>query len=93
MKGTDTAVANARHADALHKTSEALNRVRTGIQSKVTMDFITGDVRIALHYLGEITGKITTDDLLENIFSNFVMESKSRILFNQASRIKIESSH
>lgn len=71
LKGTDTAVANARHADALHKTAEALNRVRTGIQSKVTMDFITGDVRIALHYLGEITGKITTDDLLENIFSKF----------------------
>lgn len=71
LKGTDTAVANARHADALHKTAEALYRVRTGIQSKVTMDFITGDVRIALHYLGEITGKITTDDLLENIFSKF----------------------
>ena len=71
LKGTDTTISNIRHADALRKTAEALERVHEGLSNKVTNDFIAGDLRIALHYLGEITGQISTDDLLENIFSKF----------------------
>ena len=42
-----------------------------GIDNQVTNDFVAMDIRQALHYLGEITGEITTDDLLANIFSKF----------------------
>ncbi|TAH41620.1 MAG: tRNA uridine-5-carboxymethylaminomethyl(34) synthesis GTPase MnmE [Bacteroidetes bacterium] len=71
LEGKDTVVTNVRHADALRKTAEALGRVHTGLSSNVTNDFIAGDLRHALHYLGEITGQISSDDLLANIFSKF----------------------
>jgi tRNA modification GTPase len=63
-------VTNIRHLEALQKTEEALIRVLGGIDS-VTSDFLSMDIKQALHYLGEITGAVTTDDLLENIFSKF----------------------
>lgn len=71
LEGKDTVVTNVRHADALRKTAEALSRVHTGLSNNVTNDFIAGDLRHALHYLGEITGQISSDDLLANIFSKF----------------------
>lgn len=67
----NTIVTNARHAQELRETSEALTRVYTGLEQKVTNDFIAGDLRMALHHLGMITGEISTDDLLDNIFSKF----------------------
>lgn len=67
----NTIVINARHAQELRETSEALTRVYTGLEQKVTNDFIAGDLRMALHHLGMITGEISTDDLLDNIFSKF----------------------
>ncbi|MBY0436308.1 MAG: 50S ribosome-binding GTPase, partial [Cyclobacteriaceae bacterium] len=67
----DVVVTNLRHYEALIQTNEALSRVLRGMDKGVTGDFLAMDVRQALHYLGEITGEITTDDLLENIFSKF----------------------
>jgi tRNA modification GTPase len=67
----DVLVTNIRHVEALQKTEEALARVRYGIDNPVTSDFLAMDIRQALHHLGEITGSVTTDDLLENIFSKF----------------------
>ncbi len=67
----DVLVTNIRHVEALQKTSEALDRVLFGIDNPVTSDFLALDIRQALHHLGEITGVVTTDDLLENIFSKF----------------------
>ena len=64
-------VSNIRHLEALQKTEEALNRVLYGIDNPVTSDFLAMDIKQALHYLGEITGTVTTDDLLENIFTKF----------------------
>lgn len=69
--GEDTIVTNIRHYDNLVKTRSALQDVINGIDSGVTGDFLAMDIRQALHFLGEITGQITTDDLLENIFSKF----------------------
>lgn len=66
----ETLVTNIRHLEALQKTEEALSRVLTGMDS-VTSDFLALDIKQALHYLGEITGAVTTDDLLDNIFSKF----------------------
>ncbi|MBD1391637.1 tRNA uridine-5-carboxymethylaminomethyl(34) synthesis GTPase MnmE [Mucilaginibacter glaciei] len=70
LTGHETLVTNIRHLEALQKTEEALLRVLDGIGS-VTSDFLSMDIKQALHYLGEITGAVTTDDLLENIFSKF----------------------
>jgi tRNA modification GTPase len=70
LTGDETLVTNIRHLEALQKTEEALKRVLKGIDT-VTSDFLAMDIKQALHYLGEITGAVTTDDLLENIFSKF----------------------
>ena len=65
----DTLLTNIRHLEQLTKTLEALQEVLQGLQLNVTGDFLAQDIRLALHHLGEITGTITTDDLLANIFS------------------------
>ncbi len=67
----DTIVTNARHYESLVKTREALDRVTAGISNQITNDLLALDIRHALNHLGEITGEITTDDLLANIFSKF----------------------
>lgn len=64
-------VTNARHADALQKTDAALQDVLTGLDTGITGDFIAQDIRRALAFLGEITGEIGVEDLLENIFGKF----------------------
>ncbi|MCB9347617.1 MAG: tRNA uridine-5-carboxymethylaminomethyl(34) synthesis GTPase MnmE [Lewinellaceae bacterium] len=66
-----TIVANARHHEALQKAYESLERVMSGLEAGVTSDFVAMDIRGALHYLGEITGEISTEDLLGNIFGRF----------------------
>lgn len=67
----NTIITNVRHYDSLTKTRESLLDVLTGLDRQVTNDFLAMDIRRALHYLGEITGQVTTDDLLANIFSKF----------------------
>ncbi len=71
LSGDETLVTNIRHLEALQKTEEALIRVLSGIDGSITSDFLSMDIKQALHYLGEITGAVTTDDLLDNIFSKF----------------------
>ncbi|MGN6641034.1 MAG: tRNA uridine-5-carboxymethylaminomethyl(34) synthesis GTPase MnmE, partial [Mucilaginibacter sp.] len=71
LSGDETLVTNIRHLEALQKTQEALSRLLGGIDTQVTSDFLAMDIKQALHYLGEITGTVTTDDLLDNIFSKF----------------------
>jgi len=70
LTGDETLVTNIRHLEALQKTEEALSSVLNGLDT-LTSDFLSMDIKQALHYLGEITGAVTTDDLLENIFSKF----------------------
>ncbi len=67
----ETILTNARHVEALQRCKAALERVLHGIHNPVTSDFLAMDIKESLHYLGEITGSISTDDLLENIFSKF----------------------
>jgi len=67
----NTIITNVRHYDSLTKTRESLLEVLTGLDQLVTHDFLAMDIRRALHYLGEITGEVTTDDLLATIFSKF----------------------
>jgi tRNA modification GTPase len=71
FRSGNTIVTNARHYEALLQTNQALVDVLTGLDRKVTNDFLALDIRQALYHLGEITGEITSDDLLANIFSKF----------------------
>lgn len=68
---TETIVTNARHVEALRHTNSALIKVLEGLNHNVSGDFLAMDIRQALHYLGTITGEISSDDLLANIFSRF----------------------
>jgi len=68
---SETLVTNIRHVEALKQTEHALQRVLANVDNPVTSDFLAMDIKQALHYLGEITGTVTTDDLLENIFTKF----------------------
>ena len=71
VKSGDVLVTNLRHYQNLLQTRDSLKRVLFGMDNQITGDFLAMDIRQALHYLGEITGAITTDDLLDNIFSKF----------------------
>ena len=71
VKTGDVMVTNLRHYQNLLQTKNALTNVLNGMDSGVTGDFLAMDIRQSLHFLGEITGTITTDDLLDNIFSKF----------------------
>ncbi|MBE8714382.1 tRNA uridine-5-carboxymethylaminomethyl(34) synthesis GTPase MnmE [Sphingobacterium hungaricum] len=67
----DVLVTNIRHVEALQNTQTALEKVLEGIVNPITSDFLAMDIRQSLYHLGEITGQVSTDDLLENIFSKF----------------------
>lgn len=71
FKQSDTIVTNARHYESLLHTSESLKAVLTGLSEGVSGDFLAMDIRQSLHHLGAIVGEITSDDLLESIFSRF----------------------
>ena len=64
-------VTNARHYEALVRAGEAITRSIDGLYSGLSGDFVSQDIRECMHYLGEITGEISTDDILGEIFSHF----------------------
>ena len=67
----DTMVTNARHYEALKAVDNSIEDILKGLNAHVPGDLLALDIRRALHYLGEITGEITTDDQLDFIFSKF----------------------
>jgi tRNA modification GTPase len=71
LKHRDVVISNIRHYNALMSASESLQRVSEGLSSALPSDLLAQDIREALHYLGEITGEVTTDEILGNIFKNF----------------------
>jgi tRNA modification GTPase len=67
----DVIVTNARHYEILKNAHEAILRVLNGLDTGLSGDFLSQDIRECLHYLGEITGEISTDEVLGHIFKNF----------------------
>ncbi len=67
----ETIITNARHVEALQATAAALSRVSEGLDKKMSGELLASDIRNALHHLGLITGEVSTDDLLQNIFGKF----------------------
>lgn len=64
-------VTNLRHADALRATSDALERVIKGLSEGIPTDLVAQDVREAIYHLGEITGEISSEEVLANVFGRF----------------------
>ena len=71
LRNDETIVTNSRHYDALLKAFEEIQKVKHGLETGLSGDLLAIDIRQALFHFGEITGEITTDDLLGNIFANF----------------------
>ncbi len=71
LNSQSVVVSAARHYEALQKASASLAAVRASIDGGLTHDIFAMDIRQALYFLGEITGEVAADDLLENIFRNF----------------------
>ena len=71
LSNEDVVVSNSRHYEALSKALENVVQVQEGLDSGISGDLLAMDIRQALFHLGEITGEITTDDLLDSIFRDF----------------------
>lgn len=67
----DIIVTNVRHYEALQNALVAIKRVSEGLDLKISGDFLSQDIRECMYYLGEITGQISTNEILGNIFSKF----------------------
>ncbi len=67
----DVIITNMRHFESLSHAGKAIERVHEGLTAGISGDFLSQDIRECLHYLGEITGEISTDEVLGNIFKNF----------------------
>lgn len=71
LNQNEVIITNTRHFEALQRASESLQRAIDGLNTGITGDFLAQDIRETLHYLGEITGEITTNEILGNIFKSF----------------------
>ena len=71
LSNNQTIVSNNRHFEALTNALTAIKEVENGMEMDISSDLLAIDIRQALFHLGEITGSVTTDDLLGNIFANF----------------------
>lgn len=71
LRNNETIVTNTRHYDSLLKALEEIQKVKFGMQTNLPSDLMAIDIKQALYYFGEITGQVTNDELLGNIFANF----------------------
>ena len=67
----DVVVTNVRHYEALTKAGKAVDRALEGLDTALPTDLLAMDIREVLYHLGEITGEVTNDEVLGNIFKNF----------------------
>jgi tRNA modification GTPase len=71
LRNNETIVTNTRHYDSLLKALEEIQKVKYGLQTNLSSDLIAIDIKEALYHFGMITGQVTNDELLGNIFANF----------------------
>ena len=71
LRNNETIITNTRHYDSLLKALEEIQKVQFGLQSGIPADLMAIDIRQALYYFGEITGQVSNEELLGNIFANF----------------------
>ena len=71
LRNNETIVTNTRHYDSLLKALDEIQKVNYGLQANISSDLMAIDIREALYHFGMITGQVTNDELLGNIFANF----------------------
>jgi tRNA modification GTPase len=71
LRNNETIVTNSRHYDSLLKALEEIQKVKWSLDAGISSDLMAIDIRSALYFFGEITGEVTNDELLGNIFANF----------------------
>ncbi len=71
MPKSDIVLSNARHYEALCKVAQSLDRISSAMVDGLPSDLVAVDLRDALYHLGTITGDVTSDDILSNIFGRF----------------------
>ncbi len=71
LDASQVVLSNIRHVEALQKAQTSLRDVQNGLQTGITSDFIAMDIRQALFHLGTVTGEVSVEDLLGNIFGRF----------------------
>lgn len=71
LRSNETIITNTRHYDALIKALDEIEKVKFGMTENIPSDLLAIDIKQALYHLGEITGQVTNDELLGNIFANF----------------------
>ncbi len=71
LRNNETIVTNTRHYDSLLKALEEIQRVKHGLENDLSSDLMAIDIKEALYHFGMITGQVTNDELLGNIFANF----------------------
>jgi len=71
QSGNETIITNVRHYNSLINILNAVERIKEAMIIQVTGDFLAADIRVALNALSEITGEVTNDEILGNIFGKF----------------------
>ncbi len=71
LRNNETIVTNTRHYDSLLKALDEMQKVKFGLQTNLPSDLMAIDIKEALYHFGMITGEVTNDELLGNIFANF----------------------
>jgi len=71
IRPEEVIVSNVRHYEALSRALTAIEKVIEGLKTGISGDFLSQDIRECLHYLGEITGEVSTDEILGHIFKHF----------------------
>ena len=71
LRNNETIVTNTRHYDSLLKALEEIQKVKHGLETNLSSDLMAIDIKEALYQFGLITGQVTNDELLGNIFANF----------------------
>ena len=71
LRNNETIVTNTRHYDSLLKALDEIQKVKYGLQTNLPSDLMAIDIKEALYHFGTITGQVTNDELLGNIFANF----------------------
>jgi tRNA modification GTPase len=71
LRNNETIVTNTRHYDSLLKALDEIQNVKFGLETNLSSDLMALDIREALYHFGMITGQVTNDELLGNIFANF----------------------
>ena len=79
----DIIVTNVRHYEALNKALEAIHRVQNGLDSQISGDFLSQDIRECIFFISDIAGEVTNDMVLQNIFQHFKILTKKRLKYGK----------